>query len=162
MSANDTRRTLRPHIAFSTGTPDQEQQNRNGSQPDRCRRRRRSHSNCRTSHWDPAWVNWIFSFCLRTLDSLSRLCEGIRWSFEFERAFYTEVSLRTRALLVNPVGLDRMAERTKDRKGRHRECRWRWGEKRGREAGGHRDRWIAGSRVGYPDCPRSGHFPRYA
>lgn len=68
----------------------------------------------------------------------------------------------THALLVNPAGLDRMAARTKDRKGRHRETRRRWGEKRGREAGGHRNRWIVESRVGYPDCPRSGHFPRYA
>lgn len=39
-----------------------------------------------------------------TLNFLPRLCQsgGIR-SFEFERAFYTEVSWRTCALLVNPV-----------------------------------------------------------
>lgn len=61
MSAKDTRRTPRPHIALSTGTPGQKHRNRDGSQPDRCWGRRRSRSNYGTSHRDAAWVNWISS-----------------------------------------------------------------------------------------------------
>lgn len=69
---------------------------------------------------------------------------------------------RTRALLVNltprrPDGSKDQSSKGKAPRERAEQRR----EKREREATGN-DGWIAESRVGYLDCPRSGHFPRYA
>lgn len=114
------------------------------------RGRRKSHLNCRTSHGNPAYVNricffFLFHPFLFSEESQDPSNMNARFALKFRR---------TRAVLVNLAGLDRMAVWTKDRKGRHRETVRRRSEKRRGDTRGHRDRWITGSRVGYTDCPR--------